>query len=371
MMINPNFATKIVGDFDNDKLHSITKGDCYLRCLYIKDKQSSLFITLDNWAIEDSIILQIKALVHSTLGQDVFVVVSSSFSYLTPILNQGFGLMEIDKVYAKFLLDRVQIVIKKIRTKPVNLSIAHQYQDDVAILVNQQSTSLLRLHVVSFLDQDNYIGHWIIYNINPSMQQNKSNHFSCDVMGLLLSELSRQFPGEFFMGFIGAGAEISHATSHNITSYQQALTDSKILLKQVLEIMANQHHLNKATLNLKQQSIWLHPQVKLIKAFVASDEQTIKQASNFLPKIKANQQSLPLIAEITNVKLGPIKLVFHPFSLVSWYQKSVSTDTILIGYSNGYAGVATQINQQTMLKESIFEIINEGDKRILIQHLQT
>jgi hypothetical protein len=373
--INPNTMMMPVGYMERQNPISTTKGDLYVRALYIEDDEKICFVTLDSLGVSTQVQKLFDATVKDILGNDVTLILSCSHTHYAPSLTQAFGYIKTNDSYVKFVQSRLRAMLMNMKIREATLTIDCNQMNQTLIGRNRisgNSDDYVILHVLRLYDRNQKIGNLIIYNCHPTISDAQVGHFTADYVGVMLEMLAKTHPGEFFMFFQGPSGDISTRFTRKNKTYEEVIRMGRLLADSVNELMKRSGKPKELKLSRKRYEYVIEGKLKSPQQFTISADASDREKSEFenAKTILENLASQPHLLHqditIDVINMGLSTLYFNPFELFSSYTRYLPVNGILIGYSQGYAGYMSDIDTDQASYETLLEIYNKQHKQQLI-----
>lgn len=373
--INPNTMMMPVGYMERQNPISTTKGDLYVRALYIEDQEKICFVTMDSLGVSTQVQKLFDATVKEILGNDVTLILSCSHTHYAPSLTQAFGYIKTNDSYVKFVQSRLRAMLMNMKIREATLTIDCNQMNQTLVgrsRISGNSDDYVILHLLRLYDRNQKIGNLIIYNCHPTISDAQVGHFTADYVGVMLEMLAKTHPGEFFMFFQGPSGDISTRFTRKNKTYEEVIRMGRLLADSVNELMKRNSKPKELKLSRKRYEYAIEGKLKSPQQFTISADASDREKSEFenakhiLENWAAQPHLLHQDITIDVINMGLSTLYFHPFELFSSYTKYLPVNGILIGYSQGYAGYMSDIDSDQASYETLMEIFSEQDKQQLI-----
>ena len=373
--INPNTMMMPVGYMERQNPISTTKGDLYVRALYIEDHEKICFVTIDSLGVSTQVQKLFDITVKEILGNDVTLILSCSHTHYAPSLTQAFGYIKTNDSYVKFVQSRLRAMLMNMKIREATLTIDCNQMNQTLIgrsRISGNSDDYVILHLLRLYDQNQRIGNLIIYNCHPTISDAQVGHFTADYVGVMLEMLAKTHPGEFFMFFQGPSGDISTRFTRKNKTYEEVIRMGRLLADSVNELMKRNSKPKELKLSRKRYEYEIEGTLKSPQQFTISADASDREKSEFenakhiLENWAAQSHLLHQEITIDVINMGLSTLYFHPFELFSSYTRYLPVNGILIGYSQGYAGYMSDIDSDQASYETLMEIFSKQDKQQLI-----
>jgi hypothetical protein len=377
--INPTRPMLPVGFVTQDRNLSQVRGDLIARMLLVEDESNRwLCITMDSLGVSQAFFHKVREKVN-VLFPDCELTMSCSHTHYAPSLANVPGMFEENQIYVDFVLERMVHCLRNLKLVDVldpRIGYKSERFSDVGKNRNcLKSDDDVIATVVSLFDGPKRIVNFLHYNCHPTISSEDAAYFTADYVSIAIEQITDKFPNEFTLFFQGAAGDISTRFTRTQKTYNETIRLGRMLGIKFLDLRDHVEVTEAFTLHTQMKIIELHPQIKNIddldtSHLNASELGELETARKIMTSVKNRRSALAQTARFTDVKIGPLRFCFLPFELFSGYLRYCHPFTLIVGYSQGYAGYVTLPDNTDITYESLLETVTEVDKRQIIAFLE-
>lgn len=381
LIINPIKETRLVGMGDSKPKANEIEGDLYVRCIIFNEGNRNVaIISLDSLAISYNIAERVKENIIKSFDLNIEVVISCTHTHYAPsILNHPY-LCRVDEEYLTLLSEKIiEVISKCVLNMKENINIRYNYCffDEIgkSRITGLDSKNIFLQRLDFFSDKENIVT-IVLHNCHPTILSVENNKISSEYPGETIEKLKARNKDTFFMFLQGAAGDISTRTTRRGQDYNEVNRMANILTGKVMELDKGESE-PIINMSLKTEIFNINHNIKTLENFTISqsisnrEKETIQMALGYLQELGENKEYLDNKVRITKVKLNDINLVFNPCELFSSYLNNFDvSNTMVIGYSDGYLGYILDKNVSDSSYEYIVNTISMEETNKIIENMK-
>lgn len=307
-------------------------------------------------------------------AEKIILTMAATHTHYAPNLAQ-------EEEYASYVCAQIVQTVKAIPLHhPNSLTCCYQraFFDKVGqSRISGQPSKYLYLETFSLYEDEKRQATWIIYNSHPTTQRFTYDFLSGAGPAILMHQMEKTFPGEFFSYMIGAAGDVSTRFTRTGQDYEDMLAMTKPVAEEVCRQLDCQTGLAKTPVAGWEVEEFLFDVERAPKDMsqIYTGNLTERELETLaIAKEKHKAQDLSLLPRkipLQRLKLGEHVFLFTPFELFSGYLASIDLNTCtLVNLANGTTGYLSCPGPQKLCFELVGETIPDHCKEKLIKFLQ-
>ncbi len=348
---------------------------CRILVLEPEDGERYIHISCPFGEVEEEIHDEIHEKIEEELGQKVNLTTCAARTHYAPTLRES-------PSYCAFVVD--QVVKGAVSVVPEDrgeLSFRYQYHyfDRVGrSRISGQEAKNNFLETGSVYAGEKRLATLILYSSHPTTLNFNENYLSGAGPAVLLTDLEKKYPDEFFTYMIGAAGDISTRFTRPGQSYEDMLGLCALVEEEVERQLAAQADLAAVPLDevrVEEMSFSVERGPRDLSEIDMSGDLTPRELETIeiaKEKNKAEDCSaLPTQVPLQRVTLGGHIFICTPFELFSRYVDCIDKEKAsIVNIANGAGGYMSPPGLQKMSFEVLSETIPSSSKLRLMEQLR-